>query len=227
MLCIFLIVTHRQAYNATVVKNELSKYTPCTSNIYHRYCNGIKDEMCDIETTNTGSECYPILAMVSRYYEMDGIFASIPASSFFRAPWRKTRAIAIVKKLAKLTTYYDGTGHGPQFDPKFTISHWHGHKLTSSVPRSIGIWQQTHLNSSSTSPEHATASQGIFAVPLSVVRKSNSLVRYRHLQEQFASCAHCEACHYMERLWYFLFGHCVEFRSAPCLGTRKSPRALV
>ena len=141
MLCVFIIVTHRSDYNATTVKTELSKHTPCTLNIYHRYCNGIKDKMCDIEADNTGSECYPFLTMISRYYQRDGILVSIPASSFFRAPWRKTRAISIVKKLANLKTYYDGTGRGQRFNPTFRISQWHGHQLTLSVPRPIITWQ--------------------------------------------------------------------------------------
>lgn len=132
-----------------------------------------------------------------------------------RSDARSVRMHRIVRALRVMDAYYDATGPGHPIRPNATYERWKGIKLTPAQPQPIGAWVERWLNG--TSVCRVYHSQGAFSVPARLLlRRTKDF--YLALLRQVETCAQCEACHYLERVWHavFLSSHNGDFSTSDC-----------
>jgi hypothetical protein len=127
---------------------------------------------------------------------------NVPATMLTRSNERRARMMHIVRSLKRVNVYFDATGQGFPTRANATYARWKGVDLTPAQPQPIGAWIERWLHGSRVC--RVFHSQGAFSVPAWQVQ-SRTLRFFRDLLQQVQSCALCEACHYLERVWHAVF----------------------
>ena len=213
--CLFIVTTHAAQFNATFVSARLASESMCSQNAMVRLCKFGRGGECDLRTPNVGEEAHAVLSvLVDNYAEIVREFhyvVSVPATAFFRSSHRMKRAIAIARGLGRHDTFWDANGARRAFQAGFQLENWHNASLTPADPRPLTRWVSWHLRQP---VGEMLLGKGIFAVPSTAVA-GRSRHSYCSLLAQVSGCRHCEAGHYLERVWHAVFGGTRAFNSPP------------
>ena len=162
--------------------------------------------MCSVSLENKGDEPLGIIDFLMRRYDRLRLYDRIqfvPVTAFYRVKYRKMRALQIARKLAVFPSYYEDAYPVKEgrLAPKFALGRWKDQALSRATPYPLQAWTRKWINR--TACTH-NPNQGSFSVSTrDALQRSRAF--YEDLRRQFASCTHCEAVHFVERVWPYVF----------------------
>lgn len=176
------------------------------------FCKSFRSPECNVTfSCNIGQECIGILMAATdpRFRDLyqDGLL-SVPANTL-NYPERKQHFAAVLNSLKvwQLSPFqsYAQVGYDQR---NWSLDRWKTY-LTRADPRPLRVWSKAHLPASVVELADKAGwrcqwTNGIFVASAAAVKKHSPDV-YLELMRTLIYQAP-ESCHYLERLWQFIFG---------------------
>jgi len=177
------------------------------------FCKGFWTPECNVTfDNNVGLECLALLVVAGdqRFRTMvQDAMISAPVNTL-GDPVRKEALVRTLRAMGgrRLPPYISNARGGTHNDSQFILDQWKG-PLEHARPRPLEAWSRTHLPVSTIEMARKFTWDSEWS---NSVFMAQSQAVWRHPPQAYARVANTltgtrpEACHYLERLWRYLFG---------------------